>query len=95
MPISFDRNVLGESFGQFFFWNHLLNLGLGAGQGLGAVGWGLAGGWGLGAGLGLGAGGWGLGAGGWALKRKLVYSKMKRNWAAGLLGCWAGLCEQP
>ena len=27
------NNVLTESFGQVFFWNHILNLGLGAGQG--------------------------------------------------------------
>ena len=24
MPISFDRNVLTESFGRFFFWSHIL-----------------------------------------------------------------------
>ena len=78
----FVRNVLCETFcakrfGQFLFWNHILNLGLGW-PGPAGLGWGL--GWGcwaglvglgLGAGLGaggLGAGGWGLGAGagGWA-----------------------------
>ena len=36
MPISFDR-VLGETFWAVFFWNHILNLGLGAG--LGWAGW--------------------------------------------------------
>ena len=41
MPITFCakrfvRNVLCESFGQFFFWNYILHLGLGAGQGEGA-----------------------------------------------------------
>ena len=47
----FVRNVLCETFcakrfGQFFFWNHILNLGL---PGLGGLGWA-----GLGTGLGLG-----------------------------------------
>ena len=36
MPISFDR-VLGETSWAVFFWNHILNLGLGAG--LGWAGW--------------------------------------------------------
>ena len=50
MPISFGRNVLGETFWakvlgeSFFFWNHILHLGLGAGLGwagrLGAGEWG-------------------------------------------------------
>ena len=58
---SFDRNVLTE----FFFWNHILNLGLGGSwAGLGWAGLGWAGKTlGLGLGLGLGRLGLGLGAG--------------------------------
>ena len=72
------------------FENGKLRLGLGW---AGLVGW---------AGLRWAGLGW-AGLLGCALKRKLVYSKMKRMlvcsrmescvWA-GLLGCWAGLCEQ-
>ena len=73
---TFCAKVLGESFGQCFFWNHILNLGLGwaAGRqaGLGPV-W--AGGWAV---VGCGLGEW-AGLAGWAtLKRNLVYSKMER-----------------
>ena len=47
MPITFCAKVLWESFGRkfwaVFFWNHILNLGLGAGlgwvEGLGWLGW--------------------------------------------------------
>ena len=96
---SFGRNVLGES---FFFWNHILHLGLGAGQGWAGLGW--AGGWaglagwaGLGwagpAGLlgcwaaGVGGLGWdGLGWAGWA---GVGWAAGLGCWAAGLLGCWA------
>ena len=51
--------VLTESFGQFFFWNHILHLGLGwAGLGWAGLGW---------AGLGWAGLGWaGLGWLGWA-----------------------------
>ena len=63
MPISFERNVLSESFEQVSLLEPHFEFGLGAGR------WALvAGGWGLGAGgWRLEAGGWGLGAGGWRL----------------------------
>ena len=72
------NNVLCESFGQFFFWNHILTLGLGAGlgwvEGLGWLGW--AGKWAVWA----GGGGWGPGLGGLDC------------WASAWIGGWAGLC---
>ena len=94
MPISFGRNVLGESFGRnVFFLNHILNLGLGW-PGLGGPGW--AGDWAAWPGLanvrmcrvecGAGLGCWACTGLGWGL-----------GWAglgwAGVGAGWAGVAE--
>ena len=81
------NNVLCESFGQFFFWNHILTLGLGAGlgwvEGLGWLGW--AGKWAVWAGGGAGGQGWG----GWTAG--LLPGLGAGLGCAGLAAvCWAG-----
>ena len=84
------NNVLGETFWakrfgrKFFFWNHILHLGLGAGQGWAGLGW--AGGW-AGAGWLAGLGWAGLGWAGLGLLGRKYAGLL--GWAAGLLG-WGG-----